>query len=106
MPTEIAPQTILAQTILAQTVLAIGSRVSLQSMGEGEGGVLLRLDTGEMYTVNDTTMEFLTLVDGTRPIKAIVASLVETFDVDEQTLLDDMTAIATDLAAENLVVIA
>ncbi len=101
MSTKLAPH-----TILAHTILAIGARVSLQSMGEGEGGVLLRLDTGEMYTVNDTTMEFLTLVDGMRPIKAIIASLVETFDVDEQTLLDDMTAIASDLAAENLVVIA
>lgn len=88
----------------AETVLAIGPNISLQSMGDGEGGVLLRLDTGEMYTVNDTTLEFLQLVDGTRSIGAIVTSLLETFEVEEATLLADLVSIAEDLGNESLVV--
>jgi Coenzyme PQQ synthesis protein D (PqqD) len=88
----------------AETVLKIGPNISLQSMGEGEGGVLLRLDTGEMYTVNDTTLEFLQLVDGSRSIGSIVSSLLETFEVDEATLLADMLSIAAELSSESLVV--
>ncbi len=92
--------------IASETVLAIGPRISLQSMGEGEGGVLLRLDTGEMYTVNDTTLEFLQLVDGKRSVGSIVSSLLDMFEIDEETLLADMLSIAQELGGESLVVAA
>ena len=90
--------------IASETVLAIRPGISLQSMGEDEGSLLLRLDTGQIYTVNETTFEFLQLIDGKRNIHSIVVSLLEVFEIDPETLLAGMLSISQELANENLVI--
>jgi hypothetical protein len=90
--------------ISASTCLSLSENVTLQALGEAEGGVLLKLDTGEMYTVNDTTLAFLQQLGGDRTIAEIASRLVEVFDTDETTLLADLVEIGRDLAGEALVV--
>jgi hypothetical protein len=92
--------------VSAETRLSVVSNVTLQSLGEDEGGVLLKLDTGEMYTVNDTAVAFVRELDGDRSVAAIARHLVTVFEVDEAVLVEDLAGIARELAAEKLVTVA
>lgn len=92
--------------VSSATRLALPSHVSLQSLGEEEGGVLLKIDTGEMYTVNDTTLSFLRELDGECSVADIAGRLVGVFDVERDVVLADLIEVANGLAAESLVVIA
>ena len=95
-----------SSALSSSTRLALPPHVSLQALGEDEGGVVLKLDTGEMYTINDTTLAFLQKLDGKRTVAEIVREMVQLFDVDEATLTSDLIEIADDLLGESLLVIA
>ena len=88
------------------TKLALAPNVTLQALGENEGGVVLRLDSGELYTVNDTTLAFLRELDGEHAVADVANRLMQVFDVEEATLAADLVDISRDLLAESLVVIA
>jgi Coenzyme PQQ synthesis protein D (PqqD) len=49
--------------------------VAYQALAEGEGGVLLSLETGEYHGVNDTGGRIWNLIDGERTVAEIVAAL-------------------------------
>lgn len=100
------PNSIPLPAISPATRLALPPHVSLQSLGEEDGGVLLRIDTGEMYTVNDTTLSFLQQLDGERSVSDVAGRLVDVFDVEPEIVLADLIEVANGLAAESLVVIA
>jgi len=91
-------------TFSAGSVIVLAQGISLQSLGDDEGGVVLRLDSGELYTVNDTALEFLSRLDGLRPISALAVELEALFEIDIETLTDDLVAITRTLADEGLVV--
>ena len=95
-----------SNTVSSSTRLALPSHVSLQALGEDEGGVVLKLDTGEMYTINDTTLAFLQKLDGKHTVANVARGMVEVFDIDEATLVADLVEIANDLLGESLLVIA
>jgi pyrroloquinoline quinone biosynthesis protein D len=84
-------------------VLRLGEKVSLQPLGEGEGGVILRLDSGELFTVNDTALSFVAALDGSRSVEATVALIADEYDVDRETLTRDLIEAATDLLTAELV---
>jgi pyrroloquinoline quinone biosynthesis protein D len=92
-----------SETITATTVLRLGEKVSLQPLGEGEGGVILRLDSGELFTVNDTALSFVAALDGSRSVEATVALIADEYDVDRETLTRDLIEAATDLLTAELV---
>ena len=89
----------------ASSVLALAPKVAMQELGADEGGVLLRLDSGEMYSINDTTLDFLRRLDGTRTIASIVEELTGFIDVDAAVLIADLIEVASELQKESLVVI-
>jgi hypothetical protein len=91
------------ETIDAETVFRLADKVSVQSLGEGEGGVILRLDSGELFTVNDTALSFVTALDGKRSLAGTVQLVVEEFEVDEDTLTSDLIEVAGELLAAELV---
>jgi hypothetical protein len=91
------------ETLQASSILTLAPKVSMQALGANEGGVLLRLDSGEMYSVNDTTLDFLRRLDGTRTIASIVEEMVTFIDVDAAVLTADLIEIADELRRESLV---
>ena len=95
-----------SQAVSPATTLTLSPNVTLQALGEAEGGVLLRLDSGELYTVNDTTLAFLRELDGNRAVADVAGRLATIFDVEEATLTADLIDISSDLLAESLVVVA
>ena len=90
----------------ASTVLALAPKIAMQELGASEGGVLLRLDSGEMYSINDTTLDFLRRLDGTRTIASIVEELTGFIEVDAAVLTADLIEVADELRKESLVVVA
>lgn len=87
----------------ATSRIKLSPHVSLQALGQEEGGVVLRLDSGELFTVNDTTLEFLRGLDGVRTIADIARRMTDIFDVDEATLTADLIEISEELIRESVV---
>jgi len=81
----------------------LSAHVSLQALGPDEGGVVLRLDSGELFTVNDTTLEFLRGLDGVRTIADLARRMTDVFEVDEETLTADLIEISGELMRESVI---
>lgn len=92
-------------SVTSSTRFKLSPQISLQELGPDEGGVVLRLDSGELYTVNDTTLAFLRGLDGQKTMGDVARAMLEVFEVDEPTLLADITEIATDLVREKVIVV-
>jgi pyrroloquinoline quinone biosynthesis protein D len=95
-----------SDAVTVSTVLRLAEKVSLQPLGEGEGGVILRLDSGELFTVNDSALSFVAALDGNRSLEGTVALIADEYDVDRETLTRDLIEIAADLLAAELVELA
>lgn len=85
------------------TPLALAEGASVQHLGEEEGAVVLLLDSGQLYTCNDSTAEVLRLAAGGSSFGAVIAALLEVFDVEEARLVPDITAILGELEREGIV---
>ncbi|HEX7076228.1 MAG TPA: PqqD family protein [Hyphomicrobiaceae bacterium] len=85
------------------SVLALSENVSYQPLGEGEGAVVLIIDSGQLFTCNDTTSAFLAAVDGQRSFGDVVRSLLSTFDVSHDELRNDLASLAEALQQEGIV---
>ena len=83
------------------TILSMSGNASFQSLGEG--AVVLLIDTGQLYTCNETTEAFLKLVDGERPFGVIVDALLEEFDIERTTATNDFLEIVRQLRSEGIV---
>ena len=92
--------------VSATTRLAVSPQATVKPLGEGEGGVLLKLDSGELYTVNDTTLAFLQEMDGASTVADISARLSEVFDVESSVLTADLIGVADELIDESLLTMA
>jgi hypothetical protein len=86
-------------------VLTLAPHVTVQTLGPNEGGVALRLDSGEMYTLNDTALDFLQRLDGRKTIQDIAEELVSLIDVKVDVLAGDLVEVADGLLRESLVVV-
>jgi pyrroloquinoline quinone biosynthesis protein D len=87
--------------IADDTILALSANASFQSLGEG--AVILLIDSGQLYTCNETTEAFLKLVDGKLPFGTIVERLAGEFAVDRVTASSDFLAMARQLQSEGII---
>lgn len=87
----------------ANSVYCLSEQTSLQGLGEDEGGVLLKLESGEIYTINDTAYAFLANLDGRNSVRECIGTILADFDVDEPTLLSDLQELIVELEAEAVV---
>jgi len=90
----------LVMEIVSGTVLRLADDASVQHVGDG--AVVLLARSGQLYTCNGTTEAFLDKVDGARSLDQIVGLLCEEFEVDKDTLDEDMAALANDLVSEGI----
>ena len=86
--------------IVSETVLRMADDASVQHVGDG--AVVLLARSGQLYTCNGTTEAFLDKVDGARSLDQIVGLLSSEFEVDRDTLDQDMTELAAELVAEGI----
>lgn len=83
------------------TVLRLSPVASFQRLGEG--AVVLRLDSGQLYSANATTEAFLAAVDGRRTLAEIVDLILADYEVERAVLERDMRAMADRLMANGIV---
>jgi len=84
--------------------LRLADDVTFQSLGPGEETVMLSLNSGYLYTCNETTAAFLRGLDGRQSLAAVIDTLFNEFQVPRETLSRDMTALAAKLLEEKLLV--
>lgn len=84
-------------------VLSLTPNASFQALGEG--AVILLIESGQIFTCNETTEALLKMVDGQRSFGAILDALVKEFAVDRETLSRDFAPIVDELRQEGIVAI-
>jgi len=87
-----------------QTILRPAEDVTYQSLGAGQDTVILSLDSGQLYTCNQTAAEFLSAADGSRSFGQIVDLLTGQFEVSRAQLRGDLESLAEELIREHLLV--
>ena len=85
------------------SVLSLAEDVSYQPLGDGEGAVVLVIESGQLFTCNDTTSAFLAAIDGKRSFADVVEGMLESFNVSADQLREDLAALATELQQEGVV---
>jgi len=61
-------------------------------------GVVIHQEQAETVVLNDTGVTFLELCDGQRKTGDIISTMSETFDIDSETLLEDLRPFIQELA--------
>jgi Coenzyme PQQ synthesis protein D (PqqD) len=82
-------------------VFSLTDKASFQALGEG--AVILMIDTGQIYTCNETTEAFLKVIDGQRNLGSILDLLLAEFDADRETLANDFAELAQELQDEGII---
>lgn len=85
------------------TKFQIADDVTFQSLGQGVETVILSLDSGVLYSCNDTTAAFLSAVDGQLSLAQIIDKLLDEFDVSRAKLTTDIQSVADKLLSEKLI---
>ncbi|MGE0844780.1 MAG: PqqD family protein [Flavobacteriaceae bacterium] len=85
------------------SVIELLPSVSHQVLGRDQGGVVVQLESGDIFSVNDTAADFLKAADGERTIADIAAMLAETYDAPAETIAADLVEITEGLIAEKVV---
>jgi pyrroloquinoline quinone biosynthesis protein D len=85
------------------TVLSLADGISFQALGVGEGGVVLKVGSGQLFTCNDTTSVFLAAVDGQRTFADLVQAVLGEFEVSEDEVRRDLRTFAHELQQKGIV---
>ena len=83
------------------SLLSLAPDASFQSLGEG--AVILMINSGQLYTCNESTEAFLKNIDGKRNFGAILDLLVSEFAADRETLSQDFRSVAGDLQQNGII---
>lgn len=93
-------------TIDEATRLALADEATFQSLGPGEGAVLLRVDSGQLYSCNDTAAALIEALATTDRFGALIDRLADRFEVDRSRLREDLEELVATLDRAGLVRIA
>jgi hypothetical protein len=86
----------------ASTTIRRSPRVEYRSLGEGEGGVLLRLDNGAYHGLNETGALIWRLLNGVT-FGELLAAMRDQLEDAPAGLADEVTDFLNHLAARGLV---
>lgn len=78
--------------------------VTFQSLGPGQDTVVFSLNSGYLYTCNQTSDAFLRALDGKRTISEVIELLLGQYDVARDRLTSDLTALAEKFIHEKLLI--
>lgn len=71
----------------------------------GEEGVILRTDTGQLYSTNATGTAFFEEIARGGNANDAIAALVDLFDVTSEVLAKDLAEMVVELEAEGVLVV-
>jgi hypothetical protein len=71
----------------------------------GEEAILINLNTGSYYSLNDTGTMFWELIDGQRTIADCAQLIAQEYDAEAGEVEADLLELATEFKAEGLIVV-
>ena len=89
--------------IASETCLRRRDRVLAQRAEDSL--VLLDLDGGEYFALDEVSRRVWDLCDGTRDVAAVVAALSSEYEAPEETIREDVQELLKDMVDENLLVV-
>ena len=84
-------------------ILDMNEGISRQILGAGEGAVVLTIATGQLYTCNDTTAQFLDSIDGKRTFGEIIDALGRSYGAPRDQLRTDFSELAEQLITDGII---
>ena len=81
--------------------LAIG--VNFQSLGAGEDGVLLSMESGVLYRCNGTAVDILDILRERPTFEQLCGQLAMRFEIDESRADTDLSAFLEQMLEEGLI---
>lgn len=82
-------------------VLRVSPLASFQPLGDS--AVVLRIDSGQLYSANATAQALLSAMDGERSLADITSLLLDDFHVDRDVLEQDLLALSRQLLDDGIV---
>ena len=86
----------------ANTILQHSPEAVYQTVGEE--AVLINLNTGAYYSLNDTGTVFWELLDGRRTVAECARRIAADYEVEAEVVEADLLELATDLQNEGLII--
>ncbi|MEO1703600.1 MAG: PqqD family protein [Pseudomonadota bacterium] len=83
--------------------ITIAQNASFRAMGDE--GVILRTDTGQLYSTNATGTDFFEHISNGASTNDAVAALVDIYDVTADVLVKDLAEMVVELEAEGVLVV-
>jgi len=65
-------------------------------------GIILRQEDGEILVVNEVAIRFVELIDGNRNLDELTDMLLQEYEVDRNTLADDLAEYASELISHGV----
>lgn len=87
---------------LAETVYRLSDMAKFRSMGDS--AVILMIDSGQLFSCNETADAFLKHVNGVRTTGEIAKLVALEFDVDPDILMKDLDELIRQLVEENVLI--
>jgi hypothetical protein len=72
--------------------------------GVGDEAILINLNTGSYYSLNDTGTKFWELLDGQRTIASCAQLIAAEYEVEAEVVEGDLLELAADFEQEGLIV--
>lgn len=66
-------------------------------------GILLQLDKGTYYSLNETSVPFWQALQQQRPLSEVVDSIAREYDIDKSQVINDLQKFLLDLSALELI---
>lgn len=88
----------------ATSILSRSEGVTYQTVGEE--AILIRMDTGTYFSMNNIGTEFWQMLDGIQTMQQHAETIAEKYDVDVAMVLGDLLELAGKMDEENLLIIA
>ena len=85
-------------TLKIDLILDLAEQASFRSMGDS--GVILMVNTGQLYSCNETAEALINQLDGQRTIASILDKICGEFEVELSELLEDMDEMISYLLSE------
>jgi hypothetical protein len=93
----------MARVIDGTAVPAMAETAEIQPFDDG--GVIVNTQTGQLYSCNHVTMDYLSMVDGVKTIDMLAAAIAEAYSADVAEVQRDLIDISGELVGEDLLAV-
>lgn len=83
--------------------LTLSPNASFRNLGEE--GIVLMANNGQLYSTSETGSAFLDAIQNNLSFQEALDCILEEYEIDRQSLQDDLTELADFLVSENVLIV-